>query len=409
LPDAASVKLSGTGTTSAVTLDTLGTTSADHDLTFTASGLKADLTVGLISYTAGNAVSIDLTGLTGDAYFANIGTSTDKLGNVTVTADSVSRTLDLDDIYSTGTVNVTATNTGLAATIDGTVYGTNVTVDVRGSGTGSLIPTTVYADTTVSLSAHELSDATTYNVYGQGSSTKTALSVTLNGGLNAETLNVYGRANQTAITVAGDLGAGADTVLVDSRTSTVAQTISLASLTNYTSATIWGHTGADTITGGAGADTIYAGNGADVLTGGAGADVFVFNDGNSTYLTPDTITDLQTIDIIIADGQTATLGTSLGSSTTITTDTAGVVSFVNLAATAYDTFAEKVSVIDSVTTAGKLVYFTDSGSTYMFIDTNTADYDVVVKLTGVSVPTTAATSGSVGGVATGLTGVGSAS
>jgi Ca2+-binding RTX toxin-like protein len=315
----------------------------------------------------------------------------------------------LDNIYSTGTVSVTATNTGLASTIDGTVYGTNVTVDVRGSGTGSTIPTTVYADTTVSLSAHELSDATTYTVNGQGSSTKTALSVTLNGGLNAETLNVYGAANQTAITVAGDLGAGADTVLVDSRVSTVAQTISLASLTNYTSATIWGHSGADTITGGAGADTIYAGNGADVLTGGAGADVFVFNDGNSTYLTPDTITDLQSIDIIIADGQTAAVGASLGTSSTITTNAAGVVSFVNLSASAYDTFAEKVSVIDAVTSAGKLVYFTDAGSTYMFIDTDTSTYDVVVKLTGVAVPTTAATAGSVGGVATGLTGVGSAS
>jgi len=135
----------------------------------------------------------------------------------------------------------------------------------------------------------------------------------------------------------------ADTVLVDSRSSTVAQTISLASLTNYTSATIWGNSGADTITGGAGADTIYAGNGADVLTGGAGADVFVFNDGNSTYLAPDTIADLQTIDIIIADGQTAAVGASLGSSTTITTDTAGVVSFVNLAATAYDTIADTFS------------------------------------------------------------------
>jgi len=266
LDDAASIKLSGTGTTSAVTLGTLGTTSADHDLTLTASGLKADLAVGLISYTAGNAVSIDLTGLTGDANFGDIGTSAAKLGDVTVTADSVSRTLDLDAIYSTGTVNITATNTGLASTIDGTVYGTNVTVDVRGSGTGSTIPTTVYADTTVSLSAHELSDATTYTVHGQASSTKTALSVTLNGGLNAETLNIYGKASQTAITVAGDLGAGADTVLVDSTISSAAQTISLESLTNYTSATVWGGSGADTIKGGAGADTIYGGSGADKLT-----------------------------------------------------------------------------------------------------------------------------------------------
>jgi hypothetical protein len=133
----------------------------------------------------------------------------------------------------------------------------------------------------------------------------------------------------------------------------------------------------------------------------------VFNDGSSTYLAPDEITDLNVVDQIVADGQTITLGASINSTSTTAalTNAYGVVSFVNLASTAYDTFAEKVSVIDGITTAGQMVYFTDSGSTYMFIDTNTATYDVVVKLAGVSVPTAAATAT---GATTGFLGVGSA-
>ena len=402
LADAANITLSGAGTSSAVTLSTLGTTSNDHDLTLTATGLKAGLNVGTVSYTAGNSFAAKLTGTTGSVDFADIGTSSAKLLNVTITADGT-KAVDTDAIYATGDVVINASNTTSASTIDGTVYGTNVTAKVDGSGIGSTIPTTVYADTSVTLAAHELAPVTTYNIYGQGSSTKTALTVNFTGGMNAETVNVTGAANQTAITLTGDLAGGADVVLVDSRVSTAAQTISLANLASYATSTVYGNSGADTITGGVGADTIYGGNGADILTGGAGVDTFVFNDNNSTYLAPDTITDLQAIDQVVADGQTATVGASLGTSTTITTNAAGVVSFVNLTASAYDTFAEKVSVIDAVTAAGQMVYFADAGSTYMFIDTGTATNDVVVKLTGVSLPLTAATAGT-----TGLTGVGAA-
>jgi hypothetical protein len=66
---------------------------------------------------------------------------------------------------------------------------------------------------------------------------------------------------------------------------------------------------------------------------------------------------------------------------------------------------EKVAAIDVVTNdvAGKGALFTYNGTTYLFIDSGSTDAnDVVVILTGVSLPTATVTDGS----GTGLSGFG---
>ena len=133
-----------------------------------------------------------------------------------------------------------------------------------------------------------------------------------------------------------------------------------------------------------------------MLTGGAGADVFWFNGLDSTYDKPDTITDLSTTDIIKfgftnADSEKATL--IAGSTTAANIDAFGVATFA--AMTSSSTLALKVAGINkALSTTGHTALFTHDGSTYMFADTDgvaTADTTgVVVKLTGVVLPTLAA-------------------
>jgi hypothetical protein len=126
-------------------------------------------------------------------------------------------------------------------------------------------------------------------------------------------------------------------------------------------------------------------------------------------LSTDTITDLKAGDwITSADALTTLQTTKIDGVATSGSEKAeisalGVATFSHLTATLYDQFAEKVALIDATTLAdGKAVFFTDSGSTYMFIADDTATYDIVIKLTGVAIPTAAVVGN---GGATGATGV----
>jgi hypothetical protein len=77
--------------------------------------------------------------------------------------------------------------------------------------------------------------------------------------------------------------------------------------------------------------------------------------------------------------------------------------------TAPTTLSGAATAVDLATAdvAGKAVMFTFSGSTYMFIDSGSTDAaDVVIKLTGIALPTSALTIGSTGSL-TGVYGLGS--
>jgi len=380
---ASSVTLSGTGSTSKVSLGALGGTGQDYSMSLTATGLKNDLVVGAIQVAAGYDTTINVAGVTGDVDLSTVNATGTRGKNVTIEANGVGLTFDVADVFGTGNVTVNAAGTGSTATI-GNLYGDNVSVDVRGSGTGSTVGGTIEAKTSLALNLHELATGATYAVSAASGSKN--LAITVNGGINVDVVNVTGASGQTGITMSGNLGAGADTVSVTSTASSSAQTISLANLTSYTSSTILGGSGADTITGGAGVDTITGGAGADTLAGGTGKDIFIFKSGNSTVDSFDTITDFESGDQLVSEDVTTIMSNAeiAGTTTTPAVNAYGVVSFAGITtAASYDTFAEKVILIDALTglADGETVFFAHDGSNFAFISSDVT-YDVVVKLVG---------------------------
>jgi hypothetical protein len=432
------ITLSGSGTGSAVALGDLGQVSNAYDLTITSSGTlngtsSVDgVSLGNIAVTKGNSVSIDLTGVTGEVTVGNVGGlnssySSDtsySAGNVTVKAPTASTGtssnsggLTVGNIYATGAVVVDASSAKTASI--GTITGNSVNVDLSNISSTSYTLGNISAKSSATLALSQLGAATTLTIASQSASTGLAVDVT--GGVNVETLNVTGTGSSlAAITLTGNLGAGTDLVSVDGSGSK-AKSISLAGLANYENSTITGSTGADTIVGGVGVDLIKSGTGADVLTGGAGADVFYFNDGDSLYTAVNEITDLGSTDTIRFGGAALTKATAVTTATASGSDAGGitgasasyeissygVVTFTGTAS-GYDTFAEKCGVLSVAvgSTDGAFAYFQHDSVTYMFISGGTTSGlsdDLVIKLTGVALPssaptveTTTATSGVLG-------------
>ena len=444
-----SVTVSGSGTGSGVSLGTLGATANGYDLSVAASGTLPGTasTYGFsaeaIAVAKGKNVSLDFASVTGAINLSTIGedatitSTTNEAGNVTINAplagtSSASYTgkgLTVSNITASGTVAVTASKA--KAVSIGNVTGDSVTVDISGVETADYTLGAISAKSSATISLSPLATADTINISGQAAST--GLAVTVNGGIDVETLNVTGTgASLTSLTVAGDLGAGTDVVTVDGRGSK-AKAISIASLVNYDTARITGSTGADTITGSTGKDTIIGGTGQDVLTGGAGVDLFIFNTGDSLYSAPDRITDLSSTDIIAFgdnDNATTLITSAQNTPTTLTVATTanagagaggingaggtiaisafGVATFTGTS-TGYDTLAKKAGILSELLTGrDDTVFFADSGTTYIFISdgVTTTTNDVVVALTGVALPSAAPTVGSVtADTTTGLTGI----
>jgi hypothetical protein len=429
---ASSIALSGSGTASAVELGNLGQTTNSYDLTVTASGtLKGSATgsvdgvkIGNISVTAGKAVTLDLGTVTGSTNIGTIGADADNAaGNVTIkamasgTATGITNGFTVGAITSTGSVNIDAK--GAKATSIGAISANALVIDQSGVETAAYTLGDISVKSSASLTLNQLGEAKTINIASQ--STSTSLSVTVNGGVNAETLNVTAsNTGMTSVTLSGDLNAGTDKVTVTGSGAT-AKTISLSGLTNYDSSTIVGGAGADTIVGGSGADTIRAGAGANILTGGAGADVFFFNNGESVYTAINQITDLGSTDVIVFDTAAMSLvtrssvdsgadaGTITGARATVSISSAGVATFTGTA-TGYDTLNEKIGALSAVMASGggaggNYALFSDSGKTYIILSDNAASVagDAVIELVGIALPSTAPSAGS----STGITGIGS--
>ncbi len=421
LADLATVSASGSGTTSALTLGAVGGDN-DYDFSLTASGLKAGLTVGAINVSDGYDVTINAEGLTGKLDLAAIGDVT--VGDsVTINADGIGGAFDVAAVVAEGDVIINASGTSGAATvvsvstsgdvtidlsgnsgisdITGNVSGDNVSIDISESASTSSIDGTVTAITSATLVLNDLEANTETIQAGSGSK---ALAVAITGGIGADVITINGVSTQTGITVTGNTNASTDTISINSFLSANAQTISLAGYEDYESSVIETGAGKDTITGGSGDDRIIGRAGQDSLTGGDGADNFVFRAGDSSASAPDTITDLTSDDFITYADADVTLFTTntAGTSTTPAISEIGVVSFASITdLTAWDTLTEKAALIDAITGTSKAVYFEHDGSTYIFIDTNSAN-DIVVKLVGVPLPTAAASSSGT----TGLTGIG---
>jgi len=438
LVKASQITLSGAGTTSSVDLNDLGATTNAYDLTVTSTGLYGGLDIGNVTLSNGASATFNLTGTTGNVTIGDINANA-SAANVTITAPGVgtSTGLVVGAISTSGNVVVNAkgaSDAAIGTATSNTISGNNVTVDISGT-TAASTTGDITAKTSAKVDLYALT-ANTLNVVAASGST--ALTVEVNGGVLVDTLTVTSaQTTQTAITLKGDLGASADLVTVDAYDASTAKTINLSSLLNYDVSVIKGGTGSDTITGGAGDDQITPRGGTNVLTGGDGSDLFIFNRGDSTYSTANTITDFKAEDFIVyggaavdvvtsatssatpsnpGSGVTGTYGTSVGYGGAVSISALGVATFTGTS-TAFDSIYEKASMINQAFANGdgKAAFFTDTGSTYMFIGTGntTPGSDIIIKLTGVSLPTTAPTedtSGAVTGTVitdySGLTGFG---
>jgi len=395
------VTLSGTGTTSKVVLGTLGASTNDYDLTVTATGLGAGVTIGATTVGTGYDTTITADGVQGPVSIAASATVTGG-DDVTINANSVDGAVTIGDVTTalTGDVVVKSDDATGIVTV-GNLTGGNVTLDVSSSiATATIGSITAKTSATVALSDLQANNTATTDLVINAGAGSTALAVAVTGGALADTVVINGTSSNTSVTVTGDLGAGTDTLTYNTGSSTTAQTISISGITNYDSSTIYGGAAGDTISGGAGVDRIVGGRGADTLTGNGGNDTYVFAAGESNHGTFDTITDLNSGDVIEYGNVAIALQTTAitGDADTAAVSTKGVATFT--AATTSSTLANKATLIaDALSTnAGKAVLFQHGSDTYMFINDGVAgiDSDVVIKLTGVAIPTTDLTAPSTG-------------
>jgi hypothetical protein len=464
LPAISSLTVTGAGETvgslSTASIGNLGASTNDYGLTLKASGLKGGLTVGTVNTGAGNAINVDISGVTGAATStAQLGAIGDSaVGNVTVNAAGVTGIVQLGTVTAAGNIGITAspTKTFTVGTISGsttgdvtlsldntlgvatigTIAGKSVTVDASDTLAGLVGPSTTVNGTTTTANTFDVTAMTAANVAVsslQAGAVKvtaatgsTALTVALTGGSLADQVQIADVATVASIVVTGDLGTGTDNIAFTSQwaTSTANQTFSISGLT-YDTSTLTGNSYGNTFTGGAGVDTISAGDGADVIsggagadiitgglgadtmTGGAGSDVYFFDDGDSTASAYDTITDLGTTDIIkvTVDGSNVII-VEAGNETASTSApgiTDGVASFTSITdQTTVDTVPEKATALAAIMSNNETVLFVHGSDTFMFIET--ASDDLVIKLTGVTVSQAGTPSDN--GVTTGLTGFG---
>ena len=447
LVTASSVTVTGAGTTTAApsiaSLGSLGQTSNTYGLSLTASGLAGGFTATTVTGGAGYTTNIDVSGVKANSgtttavSLGNIGAAT--AGAVTLNAKGVTGAMSMGTVDSVGAISVTASPTktftignvtsasnagNVDVNLDGTVGAvvigtfTGNTVTVKASDTIGGVKDAAAAVNKFVVSAKsganiEVSSLENSTVTINSSSTSTGLAVALKGGSFVDTVTVSGVAGTTSMVLTGDLGLGADTVTVNGNTysGTNTQTISLANLSNYDVSSLIGSNKKDVIVGGSGRDTIAGGSGQDTLTGGAGKDVFVFNSGDSSVSTPDTITDFA----FGTSGDTITWGggnirAALQANVTGAGITINANSVVTFATTPATIAAAVTAVSTGLASAGDFALFSFGGTSYAFIsegDATATTNDVVVILTGVTLPTTVLAAGTdTANSASGLTGFG---
>jgi len=318
--------------------------------------------------------------------------------------------LTVGDIVASGDVVVNAAGADDAAL--GAITGGTVNVDISGTSYPSAVGI-ITAGTSATAKYYGLA-ANTQSI--TGSATSTALTINVTGGSLVDTLTFTTGAAQTSMTIAGDLGSSTDSLIVNGSGTHTTKSITLTSLLNYDGATITGGNGKDTITGGAGADVINAGTGQDTMTGGDGKDSFQFYAGSSLVTAPDTIVDFKVGDEIQYIGASGDIVNSKGAQTVAagttlaTIDAYGVATFANMTTTPANLSAAVTAVEGAVAdTQGTYALFAYLGDTYIFIESGTAGSitsDVVVKLTGVSLPSATLVDANTSASFTGLSGFG---
>lgn len=216
LDAANTVSLTGANTASAVTLGTLGTSTLGYGVNLTATGLKAGLTVGAVNTGAGNAITLNVAGVTGAASIASGGaiavaqSAGANTGSVTVNAATVAGALTLGAITAK-TISVDASGV-LGAVAVGALTGDTITFNAGGA-LATVAATQATVAKTLTYTGAELgTNAATIDVAG------TDVNLFLKGGLQTDAFTITGFATGTAaqkVTVTGDLGLGADQITIN--------------------------------------------------------------------------------------------------------------------------------------------------------------------------------------------------
>jgi len=396
----------------------------DGEDTIVMSGAEADAadadTTFNTKYTGFEVLSIETT--------ATETIDLDGINSVSKVTTIGANGLTVNNLDSGGTVTLTGPSTSMTIGVAGATVGASESLNlvlsnnstdldafgsITAAGVETIAISMVDAGTTEASGDVE-TEATLETLTLVATSTK-SLTVSGNNGL---TLTNTGNTKITAFDASGVVGNTTNDTAAN-----LAVTFVSANTTATATVSITGGDGNDTLTGAAAKDTIVGGAGADVisgltgqdtLTGGAGADQFVFNAGDSYYDAFDTITDLQTIDSIVYGGDTIALAAKVtGTSSAAAISTAGVVTFTTIQDEAYTTLFSKVQFVNEVvSTAGNYALFDHDGSTFVFIDTDgaataSATTGIVVKLTGVALPSSAIVDDAYGSATTGLSGLGS--
>jgi hypothetical protein len=134
LADVAIVDLSGSNKDSAVTLGNLGDGTNDYNMTVTAAGLKAGLTVGTVDVEAARNITLTASEVTGDVTVGAIG-ATKQGAEVTVSTVGTGGDVDLDTVDATSNVQITNSSTGAfdVGVIGGNSATADVTLDLDGT------------------------------------------------------------------------------------------------------------------------------------------------------------------------------------------------------------------------------------------------------------------------------------
>ncbi|MDA9206610.1 hypothetical protein N9O45_04665, partial [Planktomarina temperata] len=194
LDGANAVTLSGSGSKSAATFDTLvGATDLGYNLAITATGMKAGVTLTNGADAGSGALTFDASGATGAMSTGNLAATS----SITVSAGTTGA-------LTTGTMNAKTVTVNAADSLDGASLSTGS----NGTATGTADITA----NTVTINGSEL-NANSADIVAQADGT--AMAVTLNGGIEADLFSVLSTTTVKSVTVSGELDLGADLLHVE--------------------------------------------------------------------------------------------------------------------------------------------------------------------------------------------------
>lgn len=211
------ITLSGANTDSAVTLANLGATGLGYGITLDATGLKGGLTVGKVDAGAGQAIALNVSGVTGAVSIGSGSTvkvaqsNSADTGSITVNAKNVGGAVTLGTVQAK-TVSVDVSAVAGAVNVAG-LTGDTITFNAA-SALGAVTMGTVAVKTALTYTGAELTTNTaTIDIQG------TDVNLFLKGGLQGDTFTVNSFATNATtaqkLTATGDLGLDTDTVNID--------------------------------------------------------------------------------------------------------------------------------------------------------------------------------------------------